>query len=129
MSFKFATRGARALQVVFEELGLPAVTDEEVEAATYAHGSKEMPARDVPEDLRAIGQFMDRGGTGLDIVQALAKRGFPDVAEAVLEMLKQKVSGDYLHTSAIFDDDFKVLAAVNDPQRLPRAWYRISSRG
>jgi glycerol dehydratase large subunit len=35
---------------VFRELGLPLISDEEV-AATYAHGSKDMPARNVVEDL------------------------------------------------------------------------------
>lgn len=120
-------KGARALQAVFEELGLPSITDEEVEAATYAHGSKEMPDRNVPEDLRAIDQFMKRGGTGLDVVRALAKHGFNDVAEAVLTMLKQKVSGDYLHTSAIFDTKFEVLSAVNDPNDYqgPGTGYRL----
>jgi propanediol dehydratase large subunit len=29
-------------------------------------------------------------------------------------MQKQRVSGDYLHTSAILNPDFTVLAAVND---------------
>ena len=78
-------KAARALQAVFEELGLPPITDDEVERATYAHGSKEMGDRNVPEDLRAIDAFMKRGSTGLDVVRALAKRGFNDVAEAVLE--------------------------------------------
>jgi propanediol dehydratase large subunit len=120
-------KAARALQAVFEELGLPAITDEEVEAATHAHGSAEMPDRNVPEDLRAIEVFMNRGGTGLDVVSALAKRGFKDVAEGVLGMLKEKVSGDYLHTSAIFDDRFEVLSAVNDPNDYqgPGTGYRL----
>jgi propanediol dehydratase large subunit len=120
-------KAARALQAVFEELGLPAITDEEVEAATYAHGSNEMPDRNVPEDLRAIGEFMNRGGTGLDVVKAMAKHGFKDVADGVLGMLKEKVSGDYLHTSAIFDDRFEVLSAVNDPNDYqgPGTGYRL----
>ncbi len=107
-------KGVRALQAVFNELGLPPITDEEVEAATYAHGSKDMPERNVPEDLRAIDEFMKRGTTGVDVVRALAKRGFNDVAQSVLNMLKEKVTGDYLHTSAIFDENFNVVAAVND---------------
>ena len=120
-------KGARALQTVFEEMRLPPITDEEVEAATYAHGSKDMPDRNIPEDLRAIDEFMQRGGNGLDIVRALAKHGFRDVAESVLGMLKQKVSGDYLHTSAIFDDNFEVLSAVNDPNDYqgPGTGYRL----
>lgn len=107
-------KAARALQAVFEEINLPPISDAEVEAATYAHGSKEMPDRNVPEDLRAIDDMMNWGVTGLDVVRALAKRGYQDVAESVLNMLKGKVSGDYLHTSAIFDANFNVISAVND---------------
>ena len=107
-------KGARALQAVFDEVGLPHITDEEVECATYAHGTKEMPDRNVPEDLRAIDEFMKRGTTGLDVANALAKHGFNDVAQSVLNMLKGKVSGDYLQTSAIFDENFNVVAAIND---------------
>ena len=120
-------KAARALQKVFQELALPAITDEEVEAATYAHGSKEMPDRNVPEDLRAIDEMMGRGTTGLEVIRALAKHGFRDVADAVLGMLKAKVSGDYLHTSAIFDDSFEVLSAVNDPNDYqgPGTGYRL----
>jgi propanediol dehydratase large subunit len=121
-------KAARALQAVFEELGLPSITDAEVDAATYAHGSKDMPDRNVAEDLRAIDDLMKRGTTGLDVVRALAKHGFADIAESVLAMLKQKVSGDYLHTSAILQSDFDVLSAVNDPNDYqgPGTGYRLS---
>jgi propanediol dehydratase large subunit len=120
-------KAARALQAVFKELGLPPITDAEVEAATYAHGSKDMPDRNVPEDLRALDEMMQRGVTGLDVVRALAKHGFKDVAESVLSMLKAKVSGDYLHTSAIFMEGFEVLSAVNDPNDYagPGTGYRL----
>jgi propanediol dehydratase large subunit len=107
-------KAAKALQAVFKELGLPDITDEEVEAATYAHGSKDMPNRNVVEDLKAAEEMMNKGVTGLDIVKALSKNGFDEVAENVLNMLKQRVSGDYLHTSAIIDEDFNVISAVND---------------
>jgi propanediol dehydratase large subunit len=107
-------RAVRALQAVFEELELPPITEAEVEAATYAHGSKDMPDRNVPEDLRAVDEMMNRGTTGIDVVKALAKCGYGDVAQNVLNMLKGKVSGDYLQTSAIFDENFNVVAAVND---------------
>lgn len=120
-------RAARALKAVFEELMLPPITDEEVEAATYAHGSQDMPDRNVPEDLRAIDEMMKRGTTGLDIVRALAKHGFGEEAESMLAMLKQKVSGDYLHTSAIFDENIHVVSAVNDANDYqgPGTGYRL----
>lgn len=125
---KIRNKAARALQAVFEGLGLPAITDEEVEAATYAHGSKDMPARNVVEDLKAVEQMMSRGVTGLDVVKALSKAGFDDVAENVLKMLKQRVSGDYLHTSSIIDKDFNVISAVNNLNDYagPGTGYRIS---
>ena len=121
-------KAARALQAVYRELGFPTITDEEVEAATYAHGSKDMPARNIVEDLKAAQEMMSRGITGIDVVKALSKAGFQDLAENVLNLLKQRVSGDYLHTSAILDSNFHVVSAVNDANdyRGPGTGYRMS---
>ena len=88
------------------------VTDEEVEAATYCHGSKEMPNRNVVEDLKAAEEMLERRITGLDIIKALSKNGMEDIANNLLNMLKQRVTGDYLQTSAILDKDFNVISAV-----------------
>ncbi|MBO6365824.1 propanediol/glycerol family dehydratase large subunit, partial [Enterococcus faecalis] len=87
-------KAARALQGMFRELGLPEITDAEVEAATYAHGSQDMPDRNVNEDLKAIEDMMARKVTGVDFVKALDKAGFADVAQNVYGMLRQKVCGD-----------------------------------
>ncbi len=120
-------KAARVLQAVYKQLGLPAITDEEVEAATYAHGSKDMPLRNVVEDLKAAAEMMDRGVTGLDVVKALAAGGYTEVAENVLKMLKQRVSGDFLHTAAIIDKDWNVISAVNDRNDYagPGTGYRV----
>jgi propanediol dehydratase large subunit len=121
-------KAARALQAVFEELGLPEITDEEVEAATYANGSKDMPDRHVVEDLRAAEEMMRKGVTGIDVVRALSKHGFEDVAQNVLNMLKQRISGDYLHTSAIIDKNFNIISAVNNRNDYmgPGTGYQLS---
>ncbi len=121
-------KAARALQGMFRELGLPEITDVEVEAATYANGSNDMPNRDVNQDLKAIEDMMARKVTGVDFVKALDKAGFPDVAERVYGMLQQKVAGDYLHTASIFDENFKVYSAVNAPNTYkgPMTGYQIS---
>jgi len=121
-------KGARALQAIFREMGLTPVTDEEVEAATYANGSQDMPERDVVADLKAAADMMARGTTGLDVAKALVKTGFEDVAENVLNMLKQRISGDYLHTSAILDKNFRTISAVNDVNDYagPGTGYRLS---
>jgi propanediol dehydratase large subunit len=107
-------RAARALQGVFAHLGLPPVTDKEIEAVTYAHGSKDLPLRDVLEDLKGAQSVMDRGITGLDIVKGLDASGFTDIAESLLAVLRQRVSGDLLHTSAILTPELTTLSAVND---------------
>ncbi len=121
-------KAARALQAVFDELGLPRITDEEVEAATYAHGSKDMPPRDKVQDVKAAQEMMARVVTGLDVAKALAKRGFPDIANNIFNILKQRVSGDYLHPSAILDANFNVDSAVNNPNDYmgPGTGYRLS---
>lgn len=121
-------KAARAIQGLFRELGFPEVTDEEVEAATYANGSKDMPNRNVVEDLKAAEDMMTRGVTGVDVVKALYRAGFEDVAQNVFNMLKQRVAGDYLHTSTILDSNFKVISSVNYPNDYagPQSGYQIS---
>lgn len=121
-------KAAKVIQALFRELGLTPITDEEVEAATYAHGSKDMPERDVVANLKAIEDMMGRGVTGVDFVKALAKGGYRDVAESVLNMLKQRISGDYLHTSAILDNQFRTISAVNDVNDYagPGTGYRLT---
>ncbi|TCW35009.1 glycerol dehydratase large subunit [Thermohydrogenium kirishiense] len=124
---KVRRKAAKALQDVFRELNLGVVTDDEVEAAAYAHGSKDMPERDVLSDLESIDEMMKRGITGIDIVKALYRSGHEDIAENILNMLKQRISGDYLQTSAILDEDFNVISAINYPNDYlgPGTGYRI----
>ncbi len=120
-------KAAKAVQAVFKQLGLSPITDEQVEAVTYAHGSKDTLSRDVTADLMAAEDVLKRGITGVDVVKALAEAGYKDVAENVLSMLKQRVAGDYMQTSAILDKNFKVLSAVNTPNDYmgPGTGYRV----
>ncbi len=120
-------RAARAVQAVFAELGLPPVTDAEVDAATYAHSSEQLPDRDRAADVEAADELLARGTSALDVALALDRRGFGDVAEAVVGMLRQRVSGDYLQTSAVIEPDGLVRSAVNDPNVYlgPGTGYRL----
>ncbi|MCH5384452.1 propanediol dehydratase [Limosilactobacillus reuteri] len=124
---KARNKAAKALQAVFEDLGLPKITDEEVEAATYANTHDDMPKRDMVADMKAAQNMMDRGITAIDIIKALYNHGFKDVAEAILNLQKQKVVGDYLQTSSIFDKDWNVTSAVNDGNDYqgPGTGYRL----
>jgi propanediol dehydratase large subunit len=121
-------KAARAMQALFVELDLPPITDEEVEAATYANSSDDYPDRDVLADLDGARSVMERGITGLDLVRFLERAGFGDVAENYLKVLRQRVSGDLLQTAAVLTGDFVPLAAINDANDYagPGTGYRLT---
>jgi propanediol dehydratase large subunit len=121
-------RAARAIQAVFDELGLPPIREEEVEAAVMARSSADMPERDVVADLDAAERFLREGRDGVDVIRALARRGFADIAEKILAIQRLRVSGDYLQTSSVVLPGPRVLSAVNDPNdyRGPGTGYHLS---
>ena len=92
-----------------------------------ASGSLETETFSTGEVTRISEAIRDRGLTAVDVVRALEKRGFAQEAENLLLMLRQRISGDYLQTSAILRDG-KVISALNDPNdyRGPGSGYRMS---
>ncbi|MDX6562933.1 MAG: propanediol dehydratase large subunit, partial [Gaiellales bacterium] len=120
-------KAARAVQAVFDVLGFPAITDEEVRLAATCLDSRDLPDRDRAADVVAGDRVLTERISGLDVARALASRGFEDVAEAVFGMQRQKVAADYLQTSAIIDADGVVVSAVNDPNAYagPGTGYRL----
>ena len=120
-------RAARAVQAAFVELGLPAVTDAEVEAATVGHSSGDVPDRDRGADVEAADDLLARGVSALDVALALDRRGFVEIAEAIVGMLRQRVAADYLQTSAVIEPDGLVRSAVNYPNAYlgPGTGYRL----
>ena len=120
-------RAARAIQAVFSGLGLPPISDEEVGVATSGYDAREMPDRDRAADVEAADEMLTRGVSGLDVALVLDSAGFADVAEAVLGMQRQRVSADYLQTSAVIDSDGLVRSAINDPNEYsgPGSGYRL----
>ncbi|MCE2852198.1 MAG: propanediol/glycerol family dehydratase large subunit [Chloroflexaceae bacterium] len=119
--------GARAIQAVYAELGFPPIADSEVDAAVVAHASEDMPVRDIVADLQAADAFLSGDQSIIDVVAALARRGHTQVAENLLTMGRQRVAGDYLQPAAIFDRDFVVKSAINDPNDYtgPGTGYRV----
>lgn len=120
-------KAAKAVQAVFAYLDFPLFTDEEVEEVAYAHGSRDIGDRVVNDDLKAAEKLLDGDLTGLDIVRGLSAGGFDDIAAAVLEMLKQRLSGDYMQTSAILNEQFEVNSSLNNPNDYqgPGTGYRV----
>jgi hypothetical protein len=122
-------KAAQAVQAVYRELGFPAITDAEVEAAVIAHGSRDMPERDPVPDLEEADRFLSSDATLLTVARALQHSGFDDVAHNILEMGRQRLTGDYLQPSAIFDRNFRVLSGINDLNDYtgPGTGYRLDA--
>lgn len=120
-------KAAKACQAVFKGLGLPVITDEEVEAATYAYSNEEMPSRNMAADLVAAQEFLNKGVNAIDIAEVLYKKGFTEVGNNILMMLKERICGDYLQVAAIIDRDIKTIGGLNDPNDYqgPGTGYRL----
>lgn len=108
-------RAVDAVRAVYRYLGLADFTDEWSEQAIDAAGSKDVPAADLMSPLIASRIVQQTGITMLDVVRALYDTGFEEEAGRLLAMLKARVTGDYLQTAAIFDESFRVLSLVTDP--------------
>jgi propanediol dehydratase large subunit len=63
----------------------------------------------------------------IDVIKALDRRGFREEAENLLWLVKLRISGDYLQTSAMIRDG-RILSAINDPNDYegPGTGYRVS---
>jgi propanediol dehydratase large subunit len=106
---------AQACQAVYRHLGLVDFTDEHVDRAIDAAGSKDLGETDTLAVLNAAHAIREGGLTVLDVVAALDETGFEDEAERIMAMTRARLAGDYLQTSAIFDEDLGVLSLVTDP--------------
>ena len=112
---------------MLEELGLGQPTDDMKASVVAASGSDETRSY-LPRDVALISESIkERAITVIDVIKALAKRGFEEEAENLLKLVRLRVSGDYLQTSAIVRDG-RVLSAVNDPNDYlgPGTGYRVS---
>jgi len=124
---KLRMRALRAIAAVFDELDLAKVPEEWILSVAAASGSRETESFTPGEVTRISETIRNRGLTAVDVVRALARRGFTEEAENLLLMLRQRISGDHLQTSAILRGG-KVVSALNDPNDYqgPGTGYRMS---
>ena len=108
-------RAVAATRDVYAALGLADFPAEWQAEAIDAAGSKDVPSADLMTPLSAARLIRDSGITMLDVISALDECGYEQEAERLLAMLRARVEGDYLQTSAIFTEDMKVLSLVTDP--------------
>jgi propanediol dehydratase large subunit len=121
------TRAVEAISAVLEELDLGQPTADMKSSVVAASGSDETQSY-LPRDVVPISESIkERAITAVDVIKALARRGFTEEAENLLKLLRLRVSGDYLQTSALVRDG-RVLSAINDPNDYlgPGTGYRVS---
>jgi propanediol dehydratase large subunit len=124
-------RGARAIQAVFDAFDFAEISETEVAAAVTADNSEDMPDRDRIADIKAAQMLLEGPITIVEVIRTLAQAGFEDIAANLLTMQRQRVIGDYLQTSAIFEPsdkgDVHVLSALTDANdyRGPGTGYRV----
>ncbi len=106
---------ALACRAVYRHLGLADFTDDHVELAVDAAGSKDLGDTDTLAVVSAAHAIREGGLTVVDIVAALDETGYEDAAEKIMDMTRARLSGDYLQTAAIFDESLRVLSMVTDP--------------
>ncbi|HET7717399.1 MAG TPA: propanediol/glycerol family dehydratase large subunit [Bauldia sp.] len=120
-------RAVDAIAAVFEELGLGSPTREMKASVVVASGSDETASYTPGEVARISEAIQAKGINVLDVIRALVRRGFREEAENLLYVVKLRISGDYLQTSAMVRNG-RVLSAVNDPNDYlgPGTGYRVS---
>jgi len=123
------SRAVEALSAVFEELDLGTPTEHMKNSVVAASGSDETESY-MPRDVALISdKIKTRGITVVDVIKALAKRGFGQEAEHLLSLVKLRVSGDYLQTSAIIRNG-RVISAINDANDYngPGSGYQLTKQ-
>jgi propanediol dehydratase large subunit len=108
-------RAAEACRAVYRHLGLADFTDEHLARAVDAAGSKDLGETDTLAVVGAAYAIRAGGLTVTDVVAALDETGHEAEAEAIMAMARARLAGDYLQTSAIFDEELNVLSLVTDP--------------
>jgi propanediol dehydratase large subunit len=108
-------RAATAVQAVYRDLGLADFDDTRIDAVVVANDSRDLPAGDPKAVAEAATAIEAKQLTVFDVVAALHRTGYTPEAEAIMRLTRERLRGDQLQTSAIFDDRFRVLSKITDP--------------
>lgn len=122
-------RAVEALSAVLDELDLAQPTEAMKASVVIASGSHETESY-LPRDVTFISEAIkERRITMLDVIRALTRRGYREEAGHLLNMMRLRISGDYLQTSAVIRDG-RILSAVNDPNDYagPGTGYRLTEK-
>ncbi len=120
-------RAVDAISAVLEELQLASPTAAMKASVVAASGSDETQSF-TPREVALVSDAIKARNIGvLDVIKALASRGFGQEAQHLLNLVRLRVSGDYLQTSAMIRNG-RVMSAINDPNDYqgPGTGYRLS---
>jgi propanediol dehydratase large subunit len=122
-------KAAKAIQKICAELDFPGYTDEQIAKVITAHSSDDID-RKSSDNIKMSQEIVSRNLTIVDIIKGFANIGETDMAESLLNLVKQRVAGDYLQTAAIFDRDLNCISAVNFPNDYagPGTGFRICEK-
>lgn len=120
-------RAVEALTAVFEALDLADVSQDMRDSVVAASGSQETASFSAGQAAAISEKIKQRKIGAVEVARVLQEKGFAEEAENLLFLLKLRLSGDHLQTSAIIRDG-RVISAVNDPNLYdgPESAYRPS---
>lgn len=121
-------RAATAVQAVYRDLGLADFDDSHIDDVVLANGSRDLPPGDPKAVAEAANAIEAKQLTVFDIVASLKRTGYGEEAEAIMRLTAERLRGDQLQTSAIFDEQFRVLSKITDPNDYagPGTGYTLS---
>jgi propanediol dehydratase large subunit len=120
-------RAVEALAAVQEELGLATPTTDMKQSVVVASGSDDTRSFSPRETSVMSEKIKAHNITVVDVIKALAKRGFTEEATNLLNVVRLRISGDYLQTAALIRGG-RVLSSINHPNDYsgPASGYRVS---
>ncbi len=127
MALTVRARAVDALSAVLDDLGLGAPTGDMKASVIAASGSDDTRSY-LPRDAALMSEAIQaKSITVVDVIKALARRGFEAEAHNLLNLVRLRVSGDYLQTSAVIRGG-RVISAINDANDYsgPGSGYRLS---
>jgi propanediol dehydratase large subunit len=126
---KVRRRAATAVAAVYRDLGLADYTDDRIDEVVVANGSRDIPPGDPKAVAEAATAIEAKQLTVFDVIASLKRTGYDEEAEAIMRLTKERLRGDQLQTSAIFDEYFHVLSKITDPNDYtgPASGYALTA--
>jgi propanediol dehydratase large subunit len=127
---KVRRHAATAVQAVYRDLGLADFDDDRIEEVVSANDSRDLSPGYPKIVAEAAAGIEARQLTVFDVIASLKRTGYDDEATAIMRLTRERLRGDQLQTSAIFDAGFRVLSKLTDPNDYtgPGTGYELSEQ-